>query len=212
MSVCFIISGGDFNKSDLHMIEGRTAEYVIAADAGFNNAKSAGLEPDLLIGDFDTLENPEKLGFGGRIVRYPKEKDDTDTMLAARLAIQKGYDEIYIFGALGGRLDHTFANIQTLNFIASHGKKGVIVSKDELISVLCAGSHKIKKITNFTLSLFAFSESVSDLFLDNTKYTLSGGKLSFDFPLGACNEFAAENADISFSDGRLLVICSNNKC
>ena len=90
------------------------ADYVIAADAGYENACRVGVEPDLLLGDYDSAPRPEA---GAKTVFLPAEKDDTDTYYAARKALELGATDVVIVGGLGGaRLDHTLANLQTLCF------------------------------------------------------------------------------------------------
>lgn len=77
-----------------------------------------GVEPDLLLGDYDSAPRPEA---GAKTVFLPAEKDDTDTYYAARKALELGATDVVIVGGLGGaRLDHTLANLQTLVFF---GKK-----------------------------------------------------------------------------------------
>ena len=94
------------------------ADYVIAADAGYENACRVGVEPDLLLGDYDSAPRPEA---GAKTVFLPAEKDDTDTYYAARKALELGATDVVIVGGLGGaRLDHTLANLQTLFQAGAH--------------------------------------------------------------------------------------------
>ena len=210
MSVCYIFSGGKYSINDLKTFDIPKPDYVISADAGFINASLSNFKTECLIGDFDTLKTLPEKDYVGEIQRFKCEKDDTDTMLAARLAVKKGYDEIYFFGALGGRLDHSFANIQTLNFVSNNKKRGFIISENEFVTILLPGKHYIKKKNGFTLSLFSISEKTEGISVIGTKYTLNDGNISYDFPIGVCNEIVSSEAEISFSKGKLLVICSKN--
>ena len=83
---------------------------VIAADGGLAHLKAQGAAPDLTVGDFDSL------GYvpDGNVIRHPPEKDDTDTMLALRLGLERGYDTFVLYGCLGGRMDHAYANFQAV--------------------------------------------------------------------------------------------------
>ena len=102
-------------------IDRKPQDFVIAVDGGLRYLAECGIEPDFLMGDFDSLGED----FADTVAKYrgmgkehflqlPVVKDDTDTMAAARLGIQRGYKEFLMYGAMGGRLDHTIANIQTM--------------------------------------------------------------------------------------------------
>lgn len=207
MKVCYIFSGGIMNDGDLTAFELPAADFVICADAGYVYAKKYGFAPDILVGDFDSLKDvPVSDGFPTE--KFPSEKDDTDTMLAIRKALEENADEIIIFGALGGRADHAFANIQSLNFIAEHGKQGIIVSENEYITIVRPGEYSFKCKENFSFSMFAFSEKVENIYSSGLKYPLSGGCLNYSFPVGVCNEVINDTAAVSFKKGRLLVMIS----
>jgi thiamine pyrophosphokinase len=109
--LCFVVGAGSPCNFALKALPG---DYVIAADAGYNTLKRLGITADLLVGDFDSLgfrpEHPN-------IVEHPPEKDDTDMMLAVKEGLRRGSRTFVILGGLGGRLDHTVANIQTLAFL-----------------------------------------------------------------------------------------------
>ena len=130
MGVCYIIAA---NISAYIQIEKKSDDLVIAADGGYKSALENGINPDIVLGDFDSL------GFvpdANNVIELPVEKDDTDTLAAVRIALGKGYKTIYIYGGLGGRTDHTIANIQTLSFIADNGGRGYLVSESEVLTVI----------------------------------------------------------------------------
>ena len=91
-------------------------------------------------------------------------------MLAAKEAVCRGYSDITILCALGGRADHLFANIQTLAFIRSEGAWGRILSAYEEITLLTPGDYTFKKREGFSLSVFAYSDLVEGLTLRGVKY------------------------------------------
>ena len=98
-------------------------DYVIACDAGWHNARRLGLVPDLVLGDFDSSCRPEGLGEGELLV-LPREKDDTDTHYAARLAAEKGFAQATLLGALGGlRMEHTLANLAAGLWLEKQGER-----------------------------------------------------------------------------------------
>jgi thiamine pyrophosphokinase len=179
--------------------------FVIAADSGYTNCIQLGVKPDLAVGDYDSL------GFAPcdcERLTFPKEKDDTDLMLAIRAALERECTDITILGAMGGRFDHTFANIQTLAFILSHGAAGRILSTNERITLLSPCSVEIAAEDGFSLSLFSYGKSVSGLTIEGTKYTLCNGKIDNTFPIGISNEILGKSAHISFDEGLLIVVQS----
>ncbi len=122
MNRCFIYSAGTFYGL---REQPRPGDFKIAADAGLLLCRKLGIEPDLIIGDFDSMPQPKD----EPCVRVPVEKDDTDTMLALREGLAHGCTEFYFYGATGGRrLDHTLANLQSLAFLRRHGARGYALS------------------------------------------------------------------------------------
>ena len=120
MKTAVIFAAGELGgKVSAEEIKSR-ADIIIAADKGLEHLSVLGLVPDIIVGDFDsyTGELPET---DAEMHRSVPEKDDTDTMLAVRIAIERGCTDIDLYGALGGRTDHTIANIQTLRFAREHG-------------------------------------------------------------------------------------------
>lgn len=115
-------------------------DYVIAADAGY--MQLGGIRPDLVVGDFDSL------GFAPeneRVVRHPARKDDTDTLLAVKLGLEKGCTRFVILGGLGGRLDHTIANIQTLSYLAARAARGCLAGRGSVLSCCAMAKCVLKK-------------------------------------------------------------------
>ncbi len=211
MSVCYIFSGGIMGDNDLSAFKIPEADYVISADAGYLYAKKYGYDTYCLIGDFDTLENLPDDDKYCELLKFKSEKDDTDTMLAVRHALEKGFDEIYIFGALGGRFDHTFSNIQTLSFIAKHNKRGFIISENEFVTVLNPGEYTFEKINGFSFSVFALTEKAEGVFERGFKYSLENAIIENSFPIGVCNEFFEEKGVISFESGKILIVISKKQ-
>ena len=116
MSKCFIFAGGELGEIKKCDIE--EGSYIICADSGLCHAQKLEIAPDVILGDFDSYKG--ELNYDVEIIRCSPQKDDTDTLMAVKLAISRGYDDIIILGALGGRFDHTIANIQTLKYAIEH--------------------------------------------------------------------------------------------
>ena len=212
---CVIISAGSFVPVDIPLYEG---DYCIACDAGFKYAQEMGILPDLIVGDFDSaseqdpivLRSIEEIALHDpdRIVRLNVVKDDTDTMKAVKIGLEKGYRKFYLYGATGGkRIDHSIANIQTLLFIKHNGGKGYIMDSDKMLMI--AENEEISFNVGNTgyLSVFSLSEVSKGVTLKGLMYTLEDGELKNDFPLGVSNEFIIdEKASVSVKDGTLLII------
>ena len=179
---------------------------IICADSGLRLCEQLGLSPDLVLGDFDSLGGvPEQYPH----MTVPVEKDDTDTLLAVRTALSKGFTDIRIFGAFGGRLDHTLANIQTLEFLQKHGAEGILVSSDNYAALQGNGTvRRYPKVEGFSFSVFSLSERAEGVTLAGTYYPLENGMLTRDFPLGVSNHITAEYAEVSVRSGTLLIIGS----
>ena len=196
---CVIISGGE--RRAITGIE--PGDFVIACDRGYQYAAADGIKPDLVVSDFDS--------YGGSIApdipvrRLPVEKDDTDTMSAARYACAEGFDALRILCALGGRLDHTLANLQTLVFAVEHGVRASIESPDTRVIALKDETRRFPKREGFSLSVFAVSDRCR-VSIRGAKYELDGAILTNVFPLGASNEWAADEAEITVHEGVVLVV------
>lgn len=184
------------------IIRGEKFDGIVCADASYDIATGAGLVPDIVIGDFDHGSVPD-----AKIVRVPCEKDDTDTMLCIKHAIKMGADEILIAGGIGGRLDHTVANLQSLKYAHDNGSKAFLRDGDNEAFLIEKGA-KITRRDGFYLSLFAFGGKCDGVSICGTKYVLSGASLDTSFPLGVSNEITADYASVEVRSGILLAILS----
>lgn len=209
MSRCVIITSYIEGKlSDFLQL--RPSDFVICADGGYAHAKNAGIVPDLMMGDFDSLS--EALPQDIEIRTFPAEKDDTDTGLCVKTAISMGYDEILIAGGLGGRFDHSVANIQTLASAAESASSVSIIDGHNFATVLTGAPGKeisVKKRPGCYLSLFSLSDVCLGVCISGVRYPLSDHTLTNKFPLGVSNEFRDDAAVISVSRGTLLIVLSS---
>jgi len=206
---CVILSGGDFSNPP----QIREKDFVIACDKGYQYAKQAGIVPDLAVGDFDSCEIKvdEKI----EVLRFDSEKDDTDTMIAIKYAIEKGYQEIVLCCSLGGRLDHTIANLQSLVYTIKKGVKISVLEDKTQIFVLYGQSEMrnnraicLPCKSGFSISLFSYTEECKGITTKGLKYALQDAVLTNEFPLGVSNEWAADVAEVSIKEGILFVILS----
>lgn len=185
-------------------------DFILAADGGLRHVQSAGLTPREILGDFDSLGYvPE----GSRV--FPVEKDDTDSMLAARRGLELGYREFVYYGALDGRrLDHTLANYQTLQFLADHGAKAYLVGRDYVVTVLKNETMRFPARCTGILSLFCMGADARGVTLRGLQYPLEDRTLTAGFPLGVSNHFTGTEAAVTVRDGSLLAMWdrSNGIC
>jgi len=162
----------------------KQGDYVIAADCGMEKSLLAGVMPDLLVGDFDSMEIPSEYG-SVPVYRMPAEKDETDTMTAAELAIRKGVGEIFIVGGTGGRADHALSNIFLLENIRRRGIK----------VTLCDGDNRIRILLDETVTVPSGDyRYFSILAIEDCRVTVSGAKYPLtDALLTRANPYAVSN-------------------
>lgn len=204
MKICYIFGAGDgFPKE----FKRQPDDLVIAADGGIIHLNKLGCEPDIALGDFDSL------GFipeCREVIKHPVMKNDTDMMLAVKIGFKRGCKRFMLYGGAGGRPDHTFANIQTLTYIAERGGAGFLDLSGFTATVIKNGGLRFSKRARGTVSVFAVSERVEKVSLKGLLYPIESAIISYDFPLGVSNEFTDEEAEIKISGGTALVIWQGN--
>ena len=198
MKTCVIFCAGELDTT----VEIPAGALVIAADGGLQHTDALGIQPDIILGDFDSLGYVPQ---GARV--YPVEKDDTDSMLAVRLGLEAGCKRFLLYGALDGpRLDHTVANMQTLLYLANHGAKGFLIGRNQIITTIREETVVFPKEFAGIFSLFCMGEAAQGITLRNLKYALEDGELDSGFPLGVSNHFTGEKASVTVKKGTLLAI------
>ena len=189
---CIMMCAGEFHPMK---IEREPGDWVIAVDGGLKYLEELGVEPDFLLGDFDslgaeyvgTVEKYRAMG-EDHFRQFPVAKDDTDTMAAARLGISRGYREFLIYGGLGGRLDHTMANLQTMVWILRNGGRAFMLDRDTCVTVIGPGEFRIPEDFTGTVSLFALDECLENVTIRGMKYEVENAAVRNDYPLGCSNE------------------------
>lgn len=204
MGVCYIIGAGDAGKIKIKV---KKEDFIICADAGYSTASKNGILPDLTVGDFDSYG---KIPDIENIIVHPTEKDDTDSMLAVKCGLERGYREFVLYGMLGGRLDHTFANIQLLSFICENGGRGIIVGEHECLTAVKNGKISFKKENEGIISVFSCKDQSVGINICGLKYCVSDFTLSSHNPTAVSNEFVGKQSCISVKNGTLLVMWTGN--
>lgn len=179
----------------------RPGDCVLCADGGWRVARAAGVTPDAVLGDFDSSDAPEGLP----VERFPVEKDDTDALLCVKKGLALGLDDFLIVGGFGGRLDHTMANLQALNYIASLGARAEMADGLNWAAVVRGGSLRVPRRPG-KLGVFAMDAACRGVCIRGAKYNLENADIANTFPLGMGNDFADDFAEISVKDGALLVM------
>jgi len=199
MNSCVIFCAAGF---DCLLRDIARGDFVVAADGGLTHTQTLGIVPDVVLGDFDSLGYvPE----GANV--FPVEKDDTDSMLAVRLGLEKGFREFLLYGSLDGpRLDHTVANFQTLQYLADRGAYGYLIGKDTLVTVVKNGTLRFPEGCEGTISVFCLGPDARGVTLTGLFYPLENGTLTPGFPLGVSNHFTGKEAIITVKDGSLLIL------
>lgn len=212
MGRCIVIGAGDFTPVDIVKKED---DYCIAVDGGYLYCKMIGIEPDLVVGDMDSIDESVRGELEAlienepsRIVILQPEKDDTDTLAALRIALDKGYRNFLIYGAMGGRLEHTIANIQCLSFLKNQGAKAYIMDAEVMMTVIQNETVKFNKKMEGVLSMFSLGERAEGVTITGMKYCLNQAIVTNDYPIGISNEFIGEEGQVTVEKGMLLLIVS----
>ena len=177
-------------------------DFFIYCDAGLSHEERLGHRADMIVGDFDSSENPLR---PTETIVLPHIKDDTDTAYAVKEAMRRGFTEFVLVGVIGGRLDHTLGNVALLNMIASAGLHGIAVDDHSEIEVVTDKAEVDPRFPYF--SLLNITGQCAGITIENALYPLDNGELTVDFPLGVSNEpLPGKTAKITVGKGRALLI------
>lgn len=208
---CIIIGAGDLTVGSVPY--NPETDYVIAADGGLMYCQVLELEPDLIIGDFDSVDAefgeavqviskncPEK------VITLPVVKDDTDMLAAVKYGLKLGYKSFRLYGANGGRLEHTIANIQILKYLKEHGAVGYIMDGTGMILLAQNETVSFRDTMDGYVNIFSLNEKAHGVTIRGLKYELDHATLTNAVPVGISNEFIGVQSDVTVEDGTLLII------
>lgn len=211
-----IVTGGNIEKEFLvKTIKEREFETIIAVDNGLKILNEINIKPNHIVGDFDTVKSEildlYKSDTSIKIHRFNPIKDNTDTDIAIRLAVELKSDEIIILGAIGTRIDHLLGNIHVLKYALDNNIECKIIDENNEIQLINKTTIiKKKEITKKYISLIPLTEKVENINLKGFKYELENGTLTMGSSLGISNEVIAEEAIIEFNNGILIMINSKD--
>lgn len=217
---CVIFCGGEITDYDSILklpgsgiAPGRLAQeadFIISADSGARHCRALRIVPDIMVGDFDSAsrEDLEALSAAGsEVIRYPEEKDMTDSELAVEIAISKGFERVIILGATGTRLDHSMSNIFLLKKLTDAGIEGIIANEGNWVRLINDGL-TLERADNVYITLLPFAGDACGVTTQGLYYPLDDATLKVGTSWGVSNRFAADTASISIKKGYLLVIMS----
>ena len=180
-------------------------DLIIGADKGYFTLVKNGIEPDVVIGDFDSYTGEVKCN---NIIRFPIKKDDTDSALAVKYACERGYKNIVVYGAIGGMLDHTMANVSLLGNYVNKDINIAFVDGDNILFGVKNNAIGFDKRADGRISVFSFLESAYNVNISGLLYEVENYTLTNDRALGVSNEFIGKKSKISVENGILLVYTS----
>lgn len=203
MKRCVIIGGADIARYDTIRAYLGEDDFYICCDSGLRHREGLGIQPDLIVGDFDSHENPH---LDVETIRLPCEKDDTDTVFAVKEALSRGYSDFLLLGVVGGRLDHTLGNVSLLLMLDSHGMSGKIVDDYSEMEIVSGGPAYIDGSYAY-FSLLNISGTARGITITGAKYPLENAEITCEYQYGVSNEvLPGKAAAVRLSEGRLLLI------
>lgn len=203
MNKCIIIGSAPSDISTLIKDFDIEHSYIICADGGLDNALRNNIKPDLLIGDFDSIQT--QIPNDVETIRLPTEKDDTDMMAAIKEAINRGFDDFVLLGAFSGRPDHSYANLCAMQFLSVQGCKAVLADISCFVFLLNKGKLVLNDFKGRTVSVFPFGDYSCTVSYEGMKYPLSEACISSCNPLGVSNEIISDEAYIIVHSGSAVI-------
>ena len=203
-SICALVAASDFNAEHFAACDAEGVfDYVIAVDAGFAHLESVGRAPDLALGDFDSLGYVPKCK---KVARHPAHKDKSDLELALDRAMNRKFTDLVVYGALGGRLDHTVANLQLLARYAEAGVDVTAIGPDYAARyVVGPDVYDLPALDQGTVSVFAMTPEAHGVIERGLEYSIDDETLGNRTTRGLSNELIGHEAAIAVEQGTLLV-------
>ena len=200
---CVIVGGADIRNYDFIRETLCADDYVIFCDSGLKHLEQLQVAPSLIVGDFDSHENPH---LDVETIVLPCEKDDTDTVYAVKEAIKRGFEDFLLIGVVGARLDHTLGNVSILLYLDSLGKKGSII--DDYSEMEIVSDEPVSICDRYAFfSLLNITGCAKGITITGAKYPLNGGEITCEYQYGISNEvLPGETAQVSVACGKLLLI------
>lgn len=199
---CVVVCGAgilNYQKAASYINE---EDFVIYCDGGLNHKEKLMVEPNLIVGDFDSHKRPKT---SVEVIELPKEKDDTDSVFALKEGVKRGFDSFLLLGALGNRFDHGFVNVSALLWLDSRGKKAKIVDDYCEMEVVSREGEVSESFSYF--SVLNISGEENEISILGAKYPLNHQSISVEYQYGVSNEvLPGKKAKILVHKGRVLLV------
>jgi len=210
MKICIILNGEikdyDYINS---IVSSENYDYIICSDGGANHAYNMDIVPNYIVGDLDSINKNILEYYKSKDVifeKFPTKKDETDTELCIELSDKLKAKKIHLIGALGGRIDHTIANINLLYYIRKRGIKAKIISEKEEIYIAIEEEIIIDGKVGDTISILPIKSDAKGVTLKNLEYPLEDYNIEFSSPLGISNVMTDINCNIKVNEGSIIII------
>ena len=199
---CVIVGGAkirDYERARSYL---RDDDYVIYCDCGLSHMEGLGAKPSLIVGDFDSYDDPH---LDVETITLPVAKDDTDTVYAMREGMKRGCKEFLLLGVIGSRLDHTLVNAYILTSLENRGCHGIIIDDHSEIEIVSSMAEVDDSYPFF--SLVAMEGDARGVTIRNAKFEIEDAVIGPDYQYATSNEpLPGKTAEITVKDGRLLLI------
>ena len=203
MKRCVIVGGAGINNYDYIRSRLCADDYIVFCDSGLRHLEPLQVKPSLIVGDFDSHDNPH---LDVETIVLPCEKDDTDTVFAVKEAIKRGFDDFLLICVVGARLDHTLGNVSILLYLDSIGKKGIVIDDYSEMEIVSNEPAYIEDSYAF-FSLLNVSGTAKGITIENAKYLLNNAEITCEYQYGVSNEvLPGKTAKVSILEGKLLLI------
>lgn len=203
MRRCVIIGGADIARYDRVRAHLRQDDFYICCDSGLKHREGLGIVPHLIVGDFDSHQDPH---LDIETITLPCEKDDTDTVFAVKEALKRGFEDFLLVGVIGGRLDHTLGNVSILLMLQAQGKTVLAVDDYSELEVVADRPAEIGERYAF-FSLLNISGTAQGVCIQSAKYPLEDAEITCEYQYGVSNEpLPGKTARVWVREGRLLLV------
>ena len=203
MKRCIIMGSAKINNYDKIREYLNPDDFFIFCDGGLKHCEALGFTPNLIVGDFDSHNNPN---LPIETIVLPCEKDDTDTVYAVKEAVSRGFSEFLLIGVIGERFDHSLGNISILLMLDSLSKTAKII--DDYSEIELVSKQPVYISDSFSyFSLLNITGKADGICIENAKYNLTNGTITCEYQYGVSNEvLPGKVAKVTVNDGQLLLI------
>ncbi len=210
MKICIFLNGNvkDYNEIK-QKIESENYDKIICADGGANHTFKMNLIPNYIIGDLDSVKENIVDFYKEKDVefkKFPEKKNETDSELCIILADMLGATKVDLYAALGGRIDHTLANVKLLEYMRRKNIESRIITEDEILYLVHNERINIKGNKGDTISVIPIMGDAKGITLYNLEYPLDNFTMDYAKPRGVSNVMLGEECGIEIKDGSAIVV------